>query len=128
MSTGLEIEVEGQGSGIKTVIVNMVDVANRLQVNPAYITKFFGIELGALSKYDIETACAVVQGKHSQSDLTSLLDKFTESFVLCPNCDRLELDMSVKQGTVTVDCRACGYGGTLEPTVHKLITYITKYQ
>ncbi|KMS93413.1 hypothetical protein BVRB_031730, partial [Beta vulgaris subsp. vulgaris] len=38
-------KIEGRGNGIKTVIPNMLDVANALKMTPSYPTKFFGIEL-----------------------------------------------------------------------------------
>ena len=43
----LLVKVEGTGNGIKTVIVNMTDVAKSLGRPPTYPTKFFGCELGA---------------------------------------------------------------------------------
>jgi len=34
-------KVEGRGNGIRTVLVNMVEVAKALKVQPAYPTKIF---------------------------------------------------------------------------------------
>ena len=45
-------KIEGQANGIKTNIVNMVDVAKALGRLPYYTMKFFGCELGAQSKFD----------------------------------------------------------------------------
>lgn len=45
-------KIEGRGNGIKTVIPNMVDVAQALNRDPAICTKYFGCELGAQSRYD----------------------------------------------------------------------------
>jgi translation initiation factor 5 len=39
------VKVEGRGNGIKTVIVNMSDIAKSLARPPAYPTKFFGFEV-----------------------------------------------------------------------------------
>lgn len=50
----LVIKVEGKGNGIKTVIVNMVDVARALLRPPTYVTKYFGCELGAQTQFDIK--------------------------------------------------------------------------
>ena len=47
-------KVEGKGNGIKTVIVNMVDVARALLRPPTYVTKYFGCELGAQTQFDIK--------------------------------------------------------------------------
>ena len=46
--------MEGKGNGIKTVIVNMVDVARALLRPPTYVTKYFGCELGAQTQFDIK--------------------------------------------------------------------------
>lgn len=46
--------MEGKGNGIKTVIVNMVDVARALSRPPTYVTKYFGCELGAQTQFDIK--------------------------------------------------------------------------
>ena len=50
----LQAKVEGKGNGIKTVLVNMVDVARALSRPPTYVTKFFGCELGAQTNADVK--------------------------------------------------------------------------
>jgi translation initiation factor 5 len=40
-------KIEGRGNGIKTNIVNMVDIAKALARPASYTTKYFGCELGA---------------------------------------------------------------------------------
>lgn len=121
----LVTKVEGRGNGIKTVIVNMVDIAKALHVDPGYPTKFFGIELGAQSKYNEATERAIVNGCHDQPDLAKLLEKFIDIFVLCPACRLPEIKMVVKK-TVKIDCAACGHNGVLK-TAHKLLTYIVNH-
>lgn len=48
-------------------------------------------------------------------------------FVLCPECDNPETDLivSLKRGTISQGCKACGYHGLLESN-HKLVTFILK--
>eukprot|EP00475_Leptophrys_vorax_P028945 TRINITY_DN421_c0_g1_i1.p1 TRINITY_DN421_c0_g1~~TRINITY_DN421_c0_g1_i1.p1 ORF type:complete len:414 (-),score=147.24 TRINITY_DN421_c0_g1_i1:62-1303(-) len=120
----LVTKIEGRGNGIKTVIVNMSDIAKALHIDPAYPTKFFGVELGAQSKYDKANDKSVVNGAHNQKDLANLLNKFIEIFILCPNCHLPEITMSVKK-VIKVDCAACGHNDVLR-TDHKLSTYILK--
>jgi translation initiation factor 5 len=38
----LQAKVEGRGNGVKTVVINMKDVADALHRGPAEVTKFFG--------------------------------------------------------------------------------------
>ena len=48
----LVAKTEGRGNGIKTVISNMGDIANSLNRPASLPTKFFGIELGAQSRWE----------------------------------------------------------------------------
>lgn len=48
----INAKVEGKGNGIKTVIVNMADVARAIGRPATYPTKYFGCELGAQTQFD----------------------------------------------------------------------------
>ncbi|XP_075049049.1 eukaryotic translation initiation factor 5 [Mixophyes fleayi] len=120
-------KVEGKGNGIKTVIVNMVDVAKALNRPPTYPTKFFGCELGAQTQFDVKNDRYIVNGSHEANKLQDMLDGFIKKFVLCPECDNPETDLHVnaKKQTIGNSCKACGYRGMLD-TNHKLCTFILK--
>lgn len=118
-------KIEGRGNGIKTVIVNMTEIAKALKIHPDYPTHYFGIEAGAQARYTAKDERAVVNGSHTPTDLAKMLDKFIEIFVLCPTCKLPETRMKVKQSRIKIDCAACGYNGVLD-TPHKLATYILK--
>ncbi len=114
--------MEGKGNGIKTVIVNMVDVAKALNRPPTcehcfkklfhinflkyglffhltYCnlrldpTKFFGCELGAQTQFDSKNDRYIVNGSHEANKLQDMLDGFIRKFVLCPECDNPETDL-----------------------------------
>ncbi|KAM8833206.1 eukaryotic translation initiation factor 5 isoform X2 [Synchiropus splendidus] len=120
-------KVEGKGNGIKTVIVNMVDVAKALNRPPTYPTKFFGCELGAQTQFDTKNDRYIVNGSHEANKLQDMLDGFIRKFVLCTECDNPETDLNVnpKKQTIGTACKACGYRGMLD-TRHKLCTFILK--
>uniref|UniRef100_A0A665X1R2 Eukaryotic translation initiation factor 5 n=1 Tax=Echeneis naucrates TaxID=173247 RepID=A0A665X1R2_ECHNA len=120
-------KVEGKGNGIKTVIVNMVDVAKALNRPPTYPTKFFGCELGAQTQFDTKNDRYIVNGSHEANKLQDMLDGFIRKFVLCTECDNPETDLHVnpKKQTIGTSCKACGYRGMLD-TRHKLCTFILK--
>ncbi|KAF5287577.1 hypothetical protein FQA39_LY15854 [Lamprigera yunnana] len=120
-------KVEGKGNGIKTVIVNMSEVAKALSRPPTYPTKYFGCELGAQTQFDFKNERFIVNGSHDAVKLQDLLDGFIRKFVLCPECDNPETDLivSAKRGTISQGCKACGFHGPLEFN-HKLNTYILK--
>ncbi|XP_041981398.1 eukaryotic translation initiation factor 5 [Aricia agestis] len=120
-------KVEGKGNGIKTVIVNMVEVAKALGRPATYPTKYFGCELGAQTQFDYKNERFIVNGSHDSAKLQDLLDGFIRKFVLCPECDNPETELIVSQrrNTISQGCKACGYHGQLEFT-HKLNTFILK--
>ena len=113
-------KVEGKGNGIKTVIVNMTEVAKALgrpptcklhplnlfldNSNISYVkilnihldpTKFFGCELGAQTQFDIKNDRFIVNGAHEAGKLQQMLDIFIKKFVLCPGCDNPETVLTV---------------------------------
>lgn len=120
-------KVEGKGNGIKTVIVNMSDIAKAIGRPPTYPTKFFGCELGAQTQFDIKADRFIVNGSHEAGKLQQMLDIFIKKFVLCPGCDNPETVLTVyaKKQTISQSCKACGYNGQLDMR-HKLTTFILK--
>ncbi|XP_062715369.1 eukaryotic translation initiation factor 5 [Aedes albopictus] len=123
----INAKVEGKGNGIKTVIVNMADVARAIGRPATYPTKYFGCELGAQTQFDHKNERFIVNGSHDANKLQDLLDGFIRKFVLCPECDNPETDLIVssKKGTISQGCKACGFHGPLEVN-HKVNTFIIK--
>lgn len=123
----LAAKVEGKGNGIKTVLVNMAEVAKALGRPATYPTKYFGCELGAQTLFDHKNERFIVNGSHDATKLQDLLDGFIRKFVLCPECDNPETELlvSTKKGTISQGCKACGWHGPLG-VAHKLNTFIIK--
>jgi len=121
----LQAKVEGKGNGIKTVIVNMVDIARALARPPTYVTKYFGCELGAQTQFDIKSERYIVNGCHEAGKMQDMLDGFIKKFVLCEQCENPETVLKVKKNMIGASCRACGHIFTLDMR-HKLTTFIIK--
>jgi len=120
----LVAKVEGRGNGIKTRIVNCGEIASSLHRKPAVLTKFFGCELGAQSRWEEKEEASIVNGAFEGSILQDkLIESFLPKFVLCPNCGLPETEMKVRKEFVKFDCAACGYSGDADQG-HKLITFI----
>ncbi|RWS28847.1 eukaryotic translation initiation factor 5-like protein [Leptotrombidium deliense] len=121
-------KVEGKGNGIKTVIVNMVEIAKALNRPPMYPTKYFGCVLGAQVNCDLKNERYIVNGAHESNKLQDLLDGFIQKYVLCSSCGNPETVLGVlqKKSVITTSCKACGFSGTLNNR-DKLTTYILKY-
>lgn len=122
----LVTKIEGRGNGIKTNLVNMVDVAKALARSPAYITKFYGCELGAQSKFDEKTSTAIINGAHETAKLAALLENFIKKYVQCYGCGNPETEVIVtKSQMITLKCAACGFISNVDMR-DKLTTFILK--
>jgi len=120
-------KVEGKGNGIKTVIVNMVEVGKALARPASYPTKFFGCELGAQTQMDKKNDRYIVNGSHNGDKLQEILDQFIAKFVLCEECDNPETTFVVqpKKEKITSVCSACGHSSLIDMR-HRLSTFILK--
>jgi len=117
-------KVEGRGNGIKTRIVNCGEIASALHRKPGVVTKFFGCELGAQSRWEDKEEASIVNGAFEGAIMQAkLCDVFLPKFVLCANCGLPETDMKVKKEVVKFECAACGHAYDADMR-HKLITYI----
>jgi len=121
----LQAKVEGKGNGIKTVVVNMVDIARALARPPTYVTKYFGCELGAQTQFDIKAERYIVNGCHDAGKMQDMLDGFIKKFVLCEKCENPETVLKVKKNMIGASCKACGHIYTMDMR-HKLTTFIVK--
>lgn len=119
-------KIEGRGNGIKTNVVNMVDVAKALARHPAYTTKYFGCELGAQSKFDEKTGTSIVNGAHDTTKLAALLENFIKKYVQCYGCGNPETEVVItKTQLITLKCAACGFLSDVDMR-DKLTTFILK--
>ncbi|KAK4196544.1 putative eukaryotic translation initiation factor 5 [Triangularia verruculosa] len=104
----IQTKIEGKGNGIKTVVVNLSSVAQSLARPGSYLIKYFGFELGAQTNIDPADDRWIINGAHEASKLQELLDGFIARFVLCKKCKNPETDVQIKDGHITLDCKACG--------------------
>lgn len=124
----LVAKVEGKGNGIKTVIVNMPEIAKSLNRPPMYPTKYFGCVLGAQVNFDNKSERYIVNGSHEQEKLQDLLDGFIQKYVLCQSCENPETILSVnkKKEIIGTSCMACGHAGTISAANDRVAAYILK--
>ncbi|KAF1822222.1 uncharacterized protein K489DRAFT_320161 [Dissoconium aciculare CBS 342.82] len=121
----LQAKIEGKGNGIKTVIVNLANVAGQLARPGNYVIKYFGFELGAQTNIDPKDDRWIINGAHDASKLQDYLDGFINKFVLCKECKNPETVINIKDQKLLMDCKACGKISTADPT-QKLTAFILK--
>ncbi|CAL9217571.1 unnamed protein product [Arabidopsis halleri] len=119
-------KIEGRGNGIKTNVVNMVEIAKALGRPAAYTTKYFGCELGAQSKFDEKTGTSLVNGSHDTSKLAGLLENFIKKYVQCYGCGNPETEILItKMQMLQLKCAACGFISDVDMR-DKLTSFILK--
>lgn len=124
-------KIEGKGNGIKTIVVNLSDVAKALSRPPSYPIKYFGYELGAQTRTTKEDRF-IINGVHEASKLQDLLSRFIKQFVMCVNCLNPETRLRPHQHylqskknrkyILQQHCIACGFESTVDD--HKLNTFV----
>ncbi|PSS31777.1 Eukaryotic translation initiation factor 5-2 like [Actinidia chinensis var. chinensis] len=119
-------KIEGRGNGIKTNVVNMIDIAKALARPASYTTKYFGCELGAQSKFDEKTGTSHVNGAHDTAKLAGLLENFIKKYVQCYGCGNPETEIVItKTQMIILKCAACGFLSDVDMR-DKLTTFIIK--
>ncbi|XP_062107502.1 eukaryotic translation initiation factor 5-like [Humulus lupulus] len=119
-------KIEGRGNGIKTNVVNMVDIAKALARPASYTTKYFGCELGAQSKFDEKTGTSLVNGAHESAKLAGLLENFIKKYVQCYGCGNPETEIVItKTQMLQLKCAACGFVSDVDMR-DKLTSFILK--
>eukprot|EP01084_Bolivina_argentea_P085000 153656_1 len=126
--SGLQTKIEGKDNShntTKTILINVDDVSKSLCTEPAYITKFFGIELSTKSQYDKKRNIGIIQGSHQKEQLQSMLNKFIHEFILCSKCKLPELKYRIHElkNVLLQKCSACGWKGSNSST-HKIKRFI----
>jgi len=125
----LRVKVEGRGKMIKTIIMNLREVAQDVFRSPEYLLRFFWLGVCCFySNYSKErnNVKHIIIGHRTVAELNTSLDKFIDQFVLCGTCHNPETVLSIAKNVLTYRCAACGNVTTPNP-VHKLTNFILKH-
>jgi len=126
----LQVQIVGKSKMIKTVLLNILDVAKDMQVPPSYIGTFMGYVIGAQAKFDSkkpERQQAFLSGEHDPKDLSKIMLAFINEVLLCPVCGLPEILMVPEQKSVYGTCRACGAHSELRITDEKFKKYVQNH-
>ncbi|TBU20015.1 subunit beta of translation initiation factor 2 [Hamiltosporidium tvaerminnensis] len=104
---GVMVKIEGKGNGIKTVIVNLEEIAHSLRRKAVHILKFISYELGSISFFDSKNGRYIVNGSHDTNKVQAKIYDFIEIYVMCEVCRNPET-FFVYEKTLKKECLACG--------------------
>eukprot|EP01129_Flabellula_baltica_P012913 TRINITY_DN5914_c0_g1_i1.p1 TRINITY_DN5914_c0_g1~~TRINITY_DN5914_c0_g1_i1.p1 ORF type:complete len:407 (+),score=103.06 TRINITY_DN5914_c0_g1_i1:1-1221(+) len=123
----IQTQVTGKHQGRETVIVNLHKIAKALEREPAYIMKFFSIEMSSRVTCNDRKQNYSVHGNYSGEELAQVLDRFIDKFVLCGSeaCRLPETNLEMISNNLRLSCRACPTIHMIEDD-HRLCTFIVR--
>ncbi len=92
--------------GMRTIISNFSEVADVLDRDPQHILKFLTREMATAATF--HDSRAIFQGKFQRDSFERLLQRYMESFVICPVCKRPDTKIVKEKRLSFLVCNACG--------------------
>jgi translation initiation factor 2 subunit 2 len=95
-----------QTIGMRTIISNFKEVADVLNRDPQHILKFLTREMATAATFNEYRA--IFQGKFRRDSFERLLQRYMESFLICPVCKRPDTKIVKEKRLSFLVCNACG--------------------
>ena len=92
--------------GMRTIISNFKDVADALDRDPQHVLKFLTREMATAATF--QDSRAIFQGKFRADSFERLLQRYLESYVICPVCKRPDTRIVKERRLSFLVCNACG--------------------
>jgi len=92
--------------GMRTVIYNFKEVADALDRDPQHVLKFLTGEMATAAT--VQESRVIFQGKFSEDTFQRLIQRYLESFVVCPVCKRPDTKVVKEKRLSFLVCQACG--------------------
>lgn len=100
------IKVKGLLQGNKTILSNLMQIADQCQRPIEHILKFLNKELAA--RGEIKEGYAIFNTKLPSSRINEKLQEYVETHVMCRECGRPDTKMVKTGQTYMIQCQACG--------------------
>jgi translation initiation factor 2 subunit 2 len=95
-----------QTVGMRTIINNFKEISEALDRDPQHILKFLTREMATAATF--HDSRAIFQGKFQRESFERLLQRYMESYVVCPVCKRPDTKLSKEKRLAFLICNACG--------------------
>lgn len=116
----LILNYEGHGKNTKTIILNLIELADSLSRQPNEIMKYFSYEFGTQTKQN------TLKGMFNKTDLNNTLHEYIQEYILCSVCSLPSTTYKIKKSKIKIICSACGNIMSKLPSEHKLVNFIQK--
>jgi translation initiation factor 2 subunit 2 len=92
--------------GMRTIIHNFKEIAETLNRDPQHILKFLAGELATAAI--MQESRVIFQGKFPRETVERPLQRYMETFVICPVCKRPDTKIVKEKRLSFLVCEACG--------------------
>ncbi|MBX5328855.1 MAG: translation initiation factor IF-2 subunit beta [Candidatus Bathyarchaeota archaeon] len=92
--------------GMRTIIYNFKEIADALNRDPQHLLKFLTRETATAAT--LQESRAIFKGKFSHETIERLLQRYVETFVICPVCKRPDTKIVKEKRLSFLVCEACG--------------------
>lgn len=92
--------------GMRTVIFNFKEIADALERDPQHLLKYLTGEMATAAT--IQGSRVIFQGKFSEDTFHRLMERYLETFVVCPVCKRPDTKIVKEKRLSFLVCEACG--------------------
>lgn len=92
--------------GMRTIISNFKEIADALDRDPQHVLKFLTREMATAATF--HDSRAIFQGKFQRDSFERLLQRYLESYVVCPVCKRPDTRIVKEKRLTFLVCNACG--------------------
>lgn len=99
-------KVKGHIQGNNTIITNFKQIAKYLHRDENHFLKYILKEIAAPGKFS--GPLLIIGTKVSASLINDKIDKYVETYVLCPVCGKPDTLIEIEKGSSSLKCTACG--------------------
>lgn len=100
------IPVRGHHEGIRTIITNFIQICTCIRRSPEHLIKYLSKELA--SQVELSGDRLILSRKLSSKNINDKIEKYTNIFVICPNCKKPDTELDEEGTRLFVRCLACG--------------------
>jgi len=99
-------EVKSRKKGSNTAIENFSEIADDLGREETHLSKFIQSEMGTSGQ--VEGKELVLNGEFRRGHVQSKVEDYADEYVICPECNRPDTELTKEKGVEIMKCQACG--------------------
>ena len=106
-------DVQLMVQGNRTLWQNFQDIINVLNRPGREVLKFVSGQIGTAG--NIEGGIAIFNGKFTEAAVNDILNRYIDSYVICPVCSRPDTEIKKIEKQYKMVCSACGAQTAIRP-------------